>query len=65
MSARHPDFTDVFYATARAQAFEKDWKRLQDEGDTKGARAAKKQAVRWLKEAERLNKVVKLGKKKS
>lgn len=65
MTAKRPDFTDVFYATARAQAFEKEWKRLQDEGDTKGARAAKKEAVHWLKEAERLNKAVKRAKKKS
>lgn len=58
MTAKRPDFTDVFYANARVRSFAKKGLRLQDAGDHKGARGAYKEALRWQKEAERLERAV-------
>lgn len=58
MSKAHPDFTDVVYAKARARGYARKGLRLSEAGDKKGARVAYQEALRWSKEAERLEKVV-------
>lgn len=62
---KRPDFTDVFYANARVRVFAKKGLKLQDEGDKKGARAAYKEAMKWQKEAERLERAVKRSKSRA
>jgi len=64
MTEKHPNFTDVFYANAHVRACAKKGLKLQDEGDKKGARAAYKEALKWQKEAERLERAVKQLKNK-
>jgi len=64
MTEKHPNFTDIFYANAHVRASAKKGLRLQESGDHKGARAAYKEALRWQKEAERLERAVKRLKNK-
>jgi len=61
MTAKHPDFTDVFYANARMRDAARKGLDLAEAGDKKGARAMYKQAIHWEKEALRLEKIVKAG----
>ena len=64
MTEKHPNFTDIFYANAHVRACAKKGLRLQEAGDHKGARAAYKEAMKWQKEAERLERAVKRINKK-
>lgn len=59
MTAKHPDFTDVFYAKAKIMDCARKGLRLQDAGDKKGARAAYQEALQWEKEVARLEKLLK------
>lgn len=58
MSEKHPDFTDVFYAKARARAAAKKGLAQAEAGDKKAARAFYAEAVKWSKEAERYEKLL-------
>lgn len=61
MSARYPDFTDVFNANARMRDAARKGLDLAEAGDKKGARAMYKQAMHWEKEALRLERAIKAG----
>lgn len=59
MTERHPDFTDIFYANARMRDAARKGLDLAEAGDKKAARACYKEALKWEKEALRLEKIVK------
>jgi hypothetical protein len=61
MTARHPDFTDVFYANARMRDAARKALDLSEAGDKKAAWAMYKQAMHWEKEALRLERAIKAG----
>lgn len=58
MSEKHPDFTDVVYADARARDAAKKGLARAEAGDKKGARAFYAEALKWSKESERFEKLL-------